>query len=76
MKRLLALFAFVLVCCLYLSAQKQAWLFSYFTTDSRDGLHLAYSYDGLQWTPLNNGKSYLTPTVGNDKLMRDPSICQ
>lgn len=76
MKRLLALFAFALVGCLSLSAQKQAWLFSYFTTDSRDGLHLAYSYDGLQWTPLNNGKSYLTPTVGKDKLMRDPSICQ
>lgn len=53
-----------------------AYLFSYFINDSKDGLHLAYSYDGLTWTPLNGGRSYLTPTVGKDKLMRDPSICQ
>lgn len=53
-----------------------AYLFSYFINDSKDGLHLAYSYDGLTWTPLNGGKSYLTPAVGKDKLMRDPSICQ
>ena len=57
-------------------AQKQAYLFSYFVGDSRDGLHLAYSYDGLIWTALNDNKSVLTPAVGKDKLMRDPSICQ
>lgn len=54
----------------------EVYLFSYFTGDSRDGLRLAYSYDGLHWTALNDGKSYLTPTLGKDKLMRDPSICQ
>ena len=53
-----------------------AYLFSYFINDSRDGLHLAYSLDGLTWTPLNDGKSFLAPTVGKDRLMRDPSICQ
>lgn len=57
-------------------ANGTAYLFSYFINDSKDGLHLAYSYDGLNWTALNGGKSYLTPTVGKDKLMRDPSICQ
>lgn len=57
-------------------ANGTAYLFSYFINDSRDGLHLAYSYDGLNWTALNGGKSYLTPAVGKDKLMRDPSICQ
>lgn len=57
-------------------AGETAYLFSYFINDSKDGLHLAYSYDGLHWTPLNNGHSFLTPTVGKDKLMRDPSICQ
>ena len=61
---------------LALQAQDTVYLFSYFINDSRDGLHLAYSHDGLKWTALNNGKSYLTPTVGKDKLMRDPSICQ
>lgn len=59
-----------------LQAQETAYLFSYFINDSRDGLHLAYSRDGLKWTALNNGKSYLAPAVGKDKLMRDPSICQ
>ena len=57
-------------------AGETAYLFSYFINDSKDGLHLAYSYDGLNWTPLNGGRSFLTPSVGKDKLMRDPSICQ
>ena len=54
---------------------RDVYLFSYFVGQS-DGLHLAYSYDGLQWTALNDGRSMLTPTVGNDRLMRDPSIVQ
>ena len=57
-------------------AGETAYLFSYFINGSKDGLHLAYSYDGLNWMPLNGGRSYLTPSVGKDKLMRDPSICQ
>ena len=40
-----------------------------------DGLHLAYSEDGLTFTPLNNDDTFLTPTIGSN-LMRDPSICQ
>jgi len=39
-------------------------------------LHLAYSKDGLKWENLNGGKSLVAPTVGNDKLMRDPFILQ
>lgn len=57
-------------------AQKKGYLFSYFVDNGQDGLHLAYSTDGLKWTPLNNGKSFLAPTVGKDKLMRDPFILQ
>jgi beta-galactosidase len=53
--------------------QKQ-YLFSYFTGNGEDGLHLAYSQDGLQWQPISNGKSFLSPNVGKDKLMRDPCI--
>lgn len=52
-----------------------AYLFSYFVGE-RDGLHLAYSYDGFHWTALNDNQSMLRPEIGNDKLMRDPSICQ
>ncbi len=55
---------------------KNVYLFSYFTGNGEDGLHLACSYDGLTWKNLNDGKSYLTPKVGKDRLMRDPSICQ
>lgn len=56
--------------------QKQVYLFSYFTDNGQDGLHLAYSNDGLNWEALNGGKSLVAPTVGNDKLMRDPFILQ
>lgn len=54
---------------------KDVYLFSYFVGQS-DGLHLAYSYDGLHWTALNDGRPMMTPTVGNDRLLRDPSIVQ
>lgn len=52
------------------------YLFSYFIGNGQDGLHLAHSSDGLHWEALNDGKSLLTPTVGKDKLMRDPCIIQ
>ncbi len=56
------------------NAQRQVYLFSYFNNNGQDGLHLAYSKDGYQWTALKNDKSFLTPTVSKDKLMRDPCI--
>ena len=56
--------------------QEQVYLFSYFTDNGQDGLHLAYSKDGLKWETLKGGKSLVAPTVGNDKLMRDPFILQ
>jgi hypothetical protein len=49
------------------------WVFSYFLDNGQDGLHLAYSRDGLKWTPLGGGRPYLAPTVGG-KLIRDPCI--
>ncbi len=57
-------------------AQKEndVYLFSYFTGNGEDGMHLAFSYDGLKWEALNNNQSFLTPLVGEDKLMRDPCI--
>lgn len=55
-------------------SQENVYLFSYFTNNGQDGLHLAYSFDGLNWAELNNGQSFLKPEVGKDKLMRDPCI--
>ena len=55
---------------------KNVYLFSYFTGNGEDGLHFAFSHDGIRWEALNDGNSFLTPMVGKDRLMRDPSICQ
>ena len=56
------------------SQNKEAYLYSYFINNGADGLHLAYSQDGYNWKTLKNNKSFLTPSIGNDKLMRDPCI--
>jgi hypothetical protein len=53
---------------------KELLLFAYFKGNGEDGLHLAYSRDGLAWKPLKQDNSFLKPTVGRDRLMRDPSI--
>ena len=52
-----------------------AHLFSSFRGNGEDGLHLAYSHDGLKWIALNSDKPLLRPQVGG-KLMRDPCIIQ
>jgi hypothetical protein len=67
----------LLVCIIYtplFSQNSKAYVFSYFKGNGEDGLHLAYSYDGLNWQALNNDSSILNPEVGGDKLMRDPCI--
>lgn len=52
---------------------EKCYLFSYFVGNGEDGLHLAWSSDGLKWDALKQGKSFLTPEVGG-KLMRDPCV--
>jgi RNA polymerase sigma factor (sigma-70 family) len=54
------------------------YVMTYFTeTPNHDGddygLHLAVSRDGLNWSPLNQGKPVVTPAEGTRGL-RDPSI--
>jgi len=62
-----------------------AFLFSYFTRNGEDGVHLAWSRDGVTWLPLLGGRAVIRPAVtGNGigwqvwdtraALMRDPSI--
>ncbi|MDP6546882.1 MAG: exo-alpha-sialidase [Phycisphaerae bacterium] len=53
----------------------EAYIFTSFRGNGEDGLHLAYSRDGLKWTALKGDKSFLKPRVGG-KLMRDPCIIQ
>ena len=50
------------------------FMFSYFKQNGQDGLHLAYSLDGLTWKALKNDSSFLKPMIGKDRLMRDPCI--
>lgn len=52
---------------------KRSYVFTSFRGNGEDGLHLAYSRDGMQWTALKGGKPFLKPMVGG-KLMRDPCI--
>ena len=63
------------IACSQTRADNEIYLFSSFRGNGQDGLHLAYSEDGLNWTALKNDQSFLTPEVGG-KLMRDPCIIQ
>lgn len=77
MKRnLFILLAIILLTGYRTNAQQagKVYIFSYFKDNGQDGLHLAYSHDGLTWQTLKHDSSFLTPTVSNDKLMRDPCI--
>ena len=62
--------------CLLVSAQNKdsVFLFSYFRNNGKDGLHLAWSEDGLKWSSLNKDQSLLQPVLSRDSLMRDPCI--
>ncbi len=68
------LFSFLFLFSLGSFGQSESLVFSYFVDNGQDGLHFAYSEDGLKWKTLKNGASFLKPTVGPDKLMRDPCI--
>lgn len=75
MKKITLLFTAFIISLIQAVAQSdKVYMFSYFMGNGEDGLHLAYSEDGLTWKALNNNKSVLTPTAGGDKLMRDPCI--
>ena len=58
------------------TAEDQKFVFSDFKGNGEDGLHLAYSDDGLSWKALNDDQPYLIPQLSEDKLMRDPCIIQ
>ena len=52
------------------------FVMSYFIGNGESGLHLCWSADALTWHTLNDGRSFMTPTVGIHRLVRDPSIVQ
>jgi hypothetical protein len=75
MKRNLLLAIVLFLCTFQLFAQqKDIYMFCYFKNNGQDGLHLAFSEDGLKWTALKGDSSFLKPMVSKDKIMRDPCI--
>jgi beta-xylosidase len=74
MKTVCWLFLFLAQLSIATAQNRSVFLFSYFKGNGEDGLHLAWSSDGLKWQALHNDSSFLTPTAGKDKLMRDPCI--
>jgi hypothetical protein len=74
MKRTLLSIIILLVAISTYAQQKDIYLFSYFKNNGQDGLHLAYSEDGLKWQALKGDSSFLKPMVSKDKIMRDPCI--
>ena len=84
--------AFPILLCALITGCSQVnesvYLFSYIVQGKdKEGLRLAYSTDGYDWKSVQNGRSFLTPSVGstkNDKqfilhgdsstIMRDPCI--
>jgi len=52
--------------------QKEVYLFTSFHEPANEGLRFLWSKDACHWNDL--GISFLQPAVGNDKIMRDPSI--
>ena len=71
---LILIFCFLLNLSGFTQSQNTVYIFSYFKNNGQDGLHLAYSNDGYHFTALRQDSSFLKPTAGKDKLMRDPCI--
>ena len=58
----------------FASCNKNAYLFTSFHEPANEGLRMLYSYDGKKWNDLDT--VLLQPKVGNQKVMRDPSMVQ
>ncbi|NCI46852.1 glycoside hydrolase family 43 protein [Sediminibacterium soli] len=75
MKKLLPIIC-VLLAAMHTSAKQpgdSVYLFAYFVNNGADGLHYAWSRDGLHWKAVSDS-SFLRPVISTDKLMRDPNI--
>ena len=57
---------------LFTSCSNKAYLFTSFYEPADKGLRMLYSYDGYKWNDLDT--VLLKPEVGNQKVMRDPSM--
>lgn len=54
--------------------ESEVLIFTYFHHPGKDGMRLAYSRDGLKFTPLNGDRPVVAPGAGVERLIRDPFI--
>lgn len=54
------------------SSAKDIYVSTSFHEPANEGLRFIYSHDGIHWDSIQG--TFLTPAVGNQKVMRDPSI--
>lgn len=73
MKKLFLYFLVTLVMMFSTSASaKDIYVSTSFHEPANEGLRFIYSYDGIKWNSIEG--TFLAPKVGNQKVMRDPSI--
>jgi len=63
-----------LLSLIFFSCSNKAYLFTSFHEPADKGLRILYSYDGYKWNDLDT--VLLRPQVGDQKVMRDPSMLQ
>jgi hypothetical protein len=71
LKQAIIIFSFLF---LLASCGRKTYLFTSFNEPADKGLRMLYSYDGNSWNDLDT--VLLKPGVGNQKVMRDPSMVQ
>ena len=54
------------------ASAKDIYVSTSFHEPANEGLRFIYSYDGINWNPIEG--TFLAPKVGNQRVMRDPSI--
>jgi hypothetical protein len=65
-------FLFFVACGSTEEQENEVYFFTSFHEPSTEGMRLLYSYDGLQWDSLTS--VFIKPEIGEQKIMRDPSI--
>jgi len=72
--RISSVFLCGIILSLLSSCSKKGYLFTSFHEPANEGLRLLYSDDAYHWKDLN--KTFLKPEIGQQKVMRDPSMVQ
>jgi hypothetical protein len=72
MIRLIKLLAVFLLLTQYCPAQKEFYVSTSFHEPADEGLRYIYSKDGMHWDSIPG--TWLTPTIGCQKVLRDPSL--